>query len=51
MNKIGLNIPNTHGQWPNGGGSNPGDLGEDVRVLSSGTVETNPGNSPLSSCN
>lgn len=27
----GQNIPGTQGVWPNGGGSNPGDLGEDLR--------------------
>lgn len=27
----GQNIPATHGTWPNGGGCNPGDLGEDLR--------------------
>ena len=29
--KIGLNIPQTIGSWPLGGGLNPGDLGEDLR--------------------
>ncbi len=27
----GINLPKTKGTWPNGGGSNPGDLGQDVR--------------------
>ncbi|WP_418124385.1 hypothetical protein ACNFU2_06960 [Chryseobacterium sp. PTM-20240506] len=27
----GINLPRTKGTWPNGGGTNPGDLGEDLR--------------------
>ncbi|MCS3533062.1 DUF6443 domain-containing protein [Chryseobacterium sp. JUb7] len=27
----GINLPKTKGTWPNGGGSNPGDLGQDMR--------------------
>ncbi|RBL91994.1 hypothetical protein [Chitinophaga flava] len=32
-NAIGLNVPSTKGSWPNGGGCNPGDFGEDIRKL------------------
>ena len=30
-NAAGANVPDTDGSWPGGGGSNPGDLGEDIR--------------------
>ena len=33
VNSIGLNVPTTSGTWSNGGGRNPGDLGEDLRDL------------------
>ncbi len=26
-------LPDTFGEWPGGGGSNPGDLGEDIREV------------------
>jgi hypothetical protein len=29
----GISVPDTTGKWPGGGGSNPGDLGEDLRLL------------------
>lgn len=31
--KCGINLPDTQGSWPFGGGNNPGDLGEDIRSL------------------
>ena len=30
---VGISVPDTQGTWPFGGGSNPGDLGEDLRLL------------------
>jgi hypothetical protein len=42
----GLQLPNTNGSWPGGGGTNPGNLGQDIRnmSLSSGaTVKTTGG--------
>jgi len=38
LRRAGLRIPFTAGVWPNGGGFNPGDLGEDIR-----TMELRPG--------
>ena len=37
-NLAGMNLPDTPGTWPGGGGSNPGALGQDIRsmTLSSG---------------
>jgi hypothetical protein len=29
----GITLPDTQGNWPMGGGSNPGDFGEDLRNL------------------
>lgn len=31
-------LPDTRGEWPGGGGSNPGDLGEDLRNLNFGRL-------------
>lgn len=31
LNHIGLSIPDSYGSWPFGGGSNPGNLGEEIR--------------------
>lgn len=48
-NSLGLNIPDTNGTWPGGGGSNPGNLGQDIRGLSTGTGVTKDmggGNAP-----
>ena len=49
--QCGLQLPDTYGSWPFGGGSNPGDLGEDIRAMNSSNVnkqggvsETNEGN-------
>ena len=30
---VGINLPRTNGSWLNGGGQNPGDLGEDIRNM------------------
>jgi len=30
---IGVEVPKTEGEWPGGGGLNPGDFGEDLRDL------------------
>lgn len=29
----GLSLPNTNGSWPGGSGTNPGNLGQDVRAM------------------
>ncbi len=33
LSSIGINLPQTRGTWTNGGGVNPGDLGEDIRDM------------------
>jgi len=40
VNFIGLNVPENHGTWFNGGGSNCGDLGEDLRGMSEGELSS-----------
>ena len=48
----GLSLPDTSGSWPGGGGSNPGNLGEDVRGLPNNTnqtTDTTGGNAPVNS--
>lgn len=48
-NSVGMNIPDTRGTWDGGGGSNPGDLGQDIRNLTSNsnrTVNTTAGRAP-----
>ncbi|WP_298556222.1 hypothetical protein [uncultured Algibacter sp.] len=49
-NSIGLNLPDTSGTWDYGGnGSNPGNLGQDIRNMSLGsgvTKTTRNGNAP-----
>jgi hypothetical protein len=52
----GLSLPDTSGNWPGGGGTNPGDLGEDIRLMNSSstiTVSKNSGTAPSNSgtCN
>lgn len=45
----GSNLPDNSGTWPGGGGSNPGNLGQDIRTLTSATdfiVSTTPGTAP-----
>lgn len=37
-NSIGLGVKETHGVWYNGGGSNCGDLAEDLRAMTTGTL-------------
>lgn len=32
-NFAGLNLPNSYGTWPGGGGSNPGQLGQNIRAM------------------
>ncbi len=49
VNHIGLNVPETHGTWYNGGGSNCGDLGEDLRDMSEG--ELSSGGNNVQICN
>lgn len=46
----GLNLPNTNGSWPGGGGSNPGNLGQDIRnmQLPSNAVRNTTGGIALS---
>lgn len=33
LGSVGINFPRTYGSWTNGGGLNPGDLGEDMRSM------------------
>ena len=49
-NGSGMNLPDTNGSWIGGGGSNPGNLGQDVRGLtnSSLTISTIAGTASLS---
>ena len=49
-NSIGMNLPDTNGTWIGGGGSNPGNLGQDIRGLSSSnlTINTTSGTAALS---
>lgn len=50
-----ITIPDTYGSWPLGGGTNPGNLGQDLRNLSTSptkTKNTTGGTGPLSkNCN
>lgn len=32
-NLVGLNLPDSYGTWPGGGGSNPGNLGQEIRNM------------------
>lgn len=54
-NSTGMNLPDTDGSWIGGGGSNPGNLGQDVRGLNSSnlTINTTAGTASLSAgpCN
>ena len=52
-NSIDLSIPDSQGTWGVGGGSNPGDLGEDLRTYNqhSGTISATPGTAPSTKCN
>ncbi|RZK69163.1 MAG: hypothetical protein EOO92_22285 [Pedobacter sp.] len=49
----GVNLPNTNGSWPGGGGTNPGNLGQDIRNMSlpSGAVIKTTGGIALSNAN
>jgi len=49
-NSVGINLPDTNGTWIGGGGSNPGNLGQDIRGLSSSdlTINTTSGTATLS---
>ena len=54
VNSIGLNVPDTNGSWPLGGGSNPGYLGQDLRNLPLGpnmSRDADGGHAPASICN
>lgn len=56
FNDLGFNIPDTTGSWPGGGGSNPGNLGQDLRnwqLPSGATRNSTGGNAPSNSgtCN
>ncbi len=33
MKAAGISLPRTYGNWPGGSGLNPGDLGEDIRMM------------------
>lgn len=54
LNQIGLNIPDTRGTWPGGAGSNPGDLGEDLKDYNNPdatyNLDTDGGHAPQSNC-
>lgn len=50
----GLSLPDSQGEWPFGGGSNPGDLGQDIRSFagaSGHTKRTSSGTGPSNSGN
>lgn len=53
-NTLGLGVPETHGSWPGNfsGGSNPGNLGQDLLSLAnpSAVLITTPGSAPPTSC-
>ena len=44
-----LNLADAQGSWPFGGGSNPGDLGQDLRGMNSRKVNGNGGNAKSNS--
>ncbi len=51
-NMAGLGLPDTYGSWPFGGGSNPGNLGQDIRGMNSvngSTISTSSGNTQINS--
>ena len=50
-NSAGMGLTDTHGTWPGGGCSNPGNLGQDVRGIDTPGLSVNntPGHAPLSS--
>lgn len=41
FNQTGNTLPDTNGTWIVGGGSNPGNLGQDIRNLNNTNVTTN----------
>ena len=52
----GVSLPDSYGSWPRGGGSNPGDMGQDIRSMSApsgSTKNTSGGTGPSNSgsCN
>lgn len=51
VNQRGFNLPDTSGIWPGGSGTNPGNLGQDVRLdnTSGTTVNSTGGNAPKNS--
>ncbi|HMH34084.1 MAG TPA: hypothetical protein VK543_13695, partial [Puia sp.] len=40
LNQAGIYLPATSGSWPNGSGNDPGDLGEDIRLMQLSTNMT-----------
>lgn len=53
LNDLGLNVPDTFGSWPLGGGSNPGALGEDLRNITLDPTmsrDDNGGTAPTQNC-
>lgn len=51
---LNLPLPDTRGSWPFGGGTNPGDLGEDIRNMTTGngmSKDTDGGEAPSNSGN
>lgn len=54
MGEANINLTDTYGSWPGGGGSNPGDLGQDIRSMSSNsdyTIDNSGGTAPSNSGN
>lgn len=50
----GVSLPDTRGRWPGGGGSNPGNLGQDLRGMGTNpnySVNDSPGSAPSNSGN
>lgn len=45
LKKIGIDIATKDGTWPGGGGTNPGDLGEDLKNIG-GTRNISAGAAP-----
>ena len=50
LNETGVIIPDTEGSWIGGGGTNPADLGEDLKIFSdpNAVINTGGGNGPSS---
>jgi len=53
VNSVGFGLPNSQGNWGFWSGSNPGDLGEDLKTYSnnSATLIDSAGFAPETNCN